>query len=74
MAGRKPDFILKCLNKRTNARNDKLGVAWSNPEGNISLILDPCVCLTYDPDMVYTLFPNDRPPSGEEEAFQGFPR
>ena len=58
---RTPDFILKALNRRTEQRTGKIGCAWQNEDGSITIQLDMCTSLMADPDLLVTLFPNDRP-------------
>jgi len=53
---RKPDYVLKVLNKETD-RKGEVGAAWKNNNGSISVRLNPCVILTSDAAHVYTLFP-----------------
>lgn len=64
MSGRKPDFSLKALNKRTS---DKfyIGAGWSNSNGSISIVLNDMVVLTQSKDLVLTLFPRNFTPSEE---------
>jgi hypothetical protein len=54
---RSPDFILKALNKVTEARSGKIGALWCNENGSMTLVLD--VALLPDPNTLYTLFPYD---------------
>jgi hypothetical protein len=61
MMGRSPDFKLSALNKANDDRAGKLGAAWKNPDGSISIKLDPGTALIYNPDVIYTLFPADSP-------------
>lgn len=63
-ASRAPDYHLKALNKRTDERSGKLGAAWLNSDGSISLVLDMCTSLVSNPDLVLTLFPTDQPAEG----------
>jgi len=58
--GRAPNFILKAMNKVTDQKSGKIGAAWSNADGTITLVLDMFVKIDYTPDIVLTLFPNDR--------------
>jgi len=55
-AKRKPDYRLKAMNKATDAKAE-VGAAWSNPDGSISVVLNPFVKLEADPDLVLTMFP-----------------
>jgi hypothetical protein len=57
---RRPDFILKAMNKTTDQRTGKIGAAWINQDGSIALVLDPAVQIHSDPELVIMLFPNDR--------------
>ena len=54
---RKPDYVLKGMNKVTDEKVQKLGAAWSNEDGSISLVIDRFVVLPTDSAWVYTLFP-----------------
>lgn len=58
---RTPDYHLKALNTRTGERTGKVGAAWENDDGSVSIKLDMFVTLAYDPDLLVTLFVNDRP-------------
>lgn len=58
---RSPDFHLKALNTRTDQRTGKIGAAWLNADGSIAIKLDMFVTLASDPDLLITLFVNDRP-------------
>lgn len=55
---RKPDYRVGALNKRTNAKG-RVGGAWLNPNGTISMVLDPFIVLTQEGnnDLLITLFP-----------------
>lgn len=54
---RKPDYTIGAMNKATSAKQPKVGVAWANPDGTISVALDPFVVLSGGPDLVVTMFP-----------------
>lgn len=64
---RVPDFVLKGLNKQTDQRSGRLGAAWKNQDGSVSLVIDPWVKLEHSDAWVFTLFPYERP-GGEEPA------
>lgn len=61
MKKRKPDFWFKAMNKNTNQKA-KVGAAWQNQDGSISIDLNPFVVLSAPvaTDLVLTLFPIDR--------------
>lgn len=59
MAGRKPDYRMHALKKGTDEKN-RVGGAWANEDGSISIRLDAFVVLQADPDLVLTLFPENR--------------
>jgi hypothetical protein len=63
----KPTHRLKALNKLTNNRCE-VGAGWLNANGSISVRLNPCIVLRYDPEIVITLFPVDREPSHDAEG------
>lgn len=57
--GRPADFILKAMDKTTDRRSGRLGVAWMNGDGTLDVVLDPGVALVQGPGVVIKLFPND---------------
>lgn len=59
MAGRTPEYKLHAMNKRTDEKS-KVGAAWLNESGSISIVLDPFIVLAGSKDLVLTLFVNDR--------------
>ena len=56
---RTPDWNVNVLNKDTEVRG-KVGAAWNNPDGSISIVLNPCVVITETPDLVIRLFPREK--------------
>jgi hypothetical protein len=67
---RKPEYILKGLIKNTaqNSRGHRLGAAWLNDNGSISIALNPFVVIEgSDDDIVLTLFPNTPFHSSKEQ-------
>lgn len=69
--GRKPDFWLKAFDKHLGKTSaNKVGAAWANEDGSISIDLNSFVTLetvTRVPeDLVITLFPIDRGKMVEE--------
>lgn len=70
MAGRLPNYRVAALNKRTDAKG-RVGAAWSNDDGSISVVIDPFVTLHGGKDMIITLFPDNKPretPSRPDEV------
>lgn len=63
---RRPDFILKALDKATGQKSGKIGAGWQNENGSISLKVDMCVVLTSNPNLILTLFPFDKKEDDEE--------
>lgn len=59
MAPRKPDYWVKAMDKGTNEKR-KIGAAWANPDGSISIDIDAFTVINSLPDLVITLFPIDR--------------
>lgn len=57
MAGRKPDYRLAAMNKATDEKNGNVGAGWTNPDGSISVVLQPFVAVQHDKNLVLTLFP-----------------
>jgi hypothetical protein len=64
--GRKPDYWVKAMDKRIPGKSSasKVGAAWKNKDGSISVDLNPFTTLetvSRTPgDLVITLFPIDR--------------
>lgn len=56
---RQPDYILKALNKETDEKSGRIGVAWMNTNGSLTLSIDMMVTLASNPNVVLTLFPNN---------------
>lgn len=56
---RKPDFWVKAMNKATNEKR-KVGAAWRNTDGSVSVDIDAFTVLASHPDLVITLFPIER--------------
>jgi hypothetical protein len=53
----KPTHRLKVLNKKTNQRGH-IGAGWRNPDGSITIELNPSCVMTDDKEKyLYTLFP-----------------
>ena len=63
---RKPDFWVKAMNKATNEKR-KIGAAWTNQDGSVSIDMDAFTVLHSSPDLVITLFPIDRTTPVTEE-------
>ena len=59
MTSRTPDFVLKGLNTQTNERTGKLGAAWTNEDGTVSIRFDSFIILEQRPGWIFTLFPKD---------------
>lgn len=68
--GRKPDWRFRVLNKETDERG-ALGAGWSNPDGSITVKLDPCVVMAQEPNLLFTLFPEQKrePPEAGDTPF-----
>lgn len=57
--GRTPDFELKAMNRGTE-RSHRVGAAWLNENGSISINLDEFVVLSgRENTLVLTLFPRE---------------
>lgn len=59
MASRSPDYNVHAMDKRTDEKA-RVGAAWSNADGSVSIRLNPFVVLTSTSNLVLTLFVNDR--------------
>lgn len=56
---RSPDYIVKALDKSNDQRKGRIGAAWLNEDGSISISLDPFVVI--DASLTINLFPKDTP-------------
>lgn len=56
---KKPDYSIGALDKTRDVRQPKIGAAWKNADGSISLRIDPFVVLQGGPQLLVTLFPED---------------
>lgn len=54
-ASRTPDYDLVVMNKVTNQKG-RIGAAWKNDDGRIGIVLNPCVVLNDNPNIVIALF------------------
>lgn len=59
MSNRKPDFIAKCMDKVTNEKSKRLGAAWKNENGTITIIMDLGCSIIHGKQITTTLFPNE---------------
>lgn len=58
--GKRPTHRLKVMDK-TNSRKGNAGAGWMNPDGSISIVLDPCIVLNgNDPNIVIRLWPAEQ--------------
>lgn len=57
MSGRKPDYRLSVVEGENNYT--RVGAAWINESGTISIILDPYVVLPNRPELKLMLVPRD---------------
>lgn len=53
---RTPDFHLHAMNTETNQRSGKIGAAWTNTDGTISLRLDEGVVIKQQKGVIFSLF------------------
>jgi hypothetical protein len=56
---RKPDYILKAMDKITNDKG-RIGAAWVEEDGSVSVIVDRFAFLSGSENVVLKLFPNDK--------------
>lgn len=58
--GAQPDWTVAALDKQTEVRGN-IGVAWTQPDGRISIKLNPFLVLdTFKQDLAISLFPRDQ--------------
>jgi hypothetical protein len=53
---RSPDYDVKALRKDTDEKN-RVGAAWRNDDGSISIVLDAFIKLEAHPKLILTCFP-----------------
>jgi hypothetical protein len=59
-----PNYVLMVKPKRQNAVATKVGVAWMDEEGRLSIKLEPCVVLHWNDDLWLSLYPDrNNPPT-----------
>jgi hypothetical protein len=58
-AGRLPDYTVSAMSKKNETLKGKVGGAWQNGDGTISIKLDPFVVLSGSQDLSIRLFPYD---------------
>lgn len=64
--GRTPDYNVSALDK-TTGKKGRIGAAWDNEDGSITMVLNICVVLdTRTQDLNIRLFPNDKRQKWEE--------
>jgi len=54
---RRPDYILSVKVKDAAASKRRLGAAWQNNDGSVSIQLDPCTVISWKDNVYMTLFP-----------------
>jgi len=59
---RSPDYQIKAMTRPGSLplRLGRIGAGWSNPDGSISIKLDPFVVISAADDLIITVFPIDR--------------
>lgn len=73
MSGRQPDYSLGALDSATDEKNPKIGAAWKNDDGSISISINDFIVLRGNKTLYLRLFPNDRstpPPQKEKYTTQ----
>jgi hypothetical protein len=57
---RKPDYYLMAKDREDdNKKAARVGAAWTNPKGGISIVLNTCSVLSWQDGVFLTLWPND---------------
>lgn len=59
---RRPDYSLAAMNKETGERNNKIGAAWKNSDGSLTIRIDPFVVLQGSSVLTLRLFPINADP------------
>jgi len=58
---RKPDYNLCVKPKNGPGVNNRVGAAWKDEQGRISIKLNPCVVISHLDDVWIGLFPAEKP-------------
>ena len=58
----KPTHRLKVMDKDTGYKVEA-GAGWQNPDGSITVVMNPCINLTYAKNIVINLFPITNKPT-----------
>lgn len=75
MAGRTPNWNLNAMLKEDNTSfKGKVGAAWNNDDGTISIVLNPFVRLNSLDNIALKLFPNDRGTEANKNEFAPAPK
>lgn len=67
-----PDYRIAAMNKVTDLKG-RVGAAWKNNDGSISLVLDAFITLTSSKDLVITMFPDNKPKNNPSRPEQDIP-
>lgn len=60
MKGRKPDYVVKAvIRQHEKDMKGKVGAAWVNPDGSISIDLNPFVVLEANSNLHIMMFKHD---------------
>jgi len=59
MSGNKPDFYVVAKPKEGDMKGSRVGAAWHNNQGGISISLNVGVDLRWDDNLFITLWPNE---------------
>lgn len=59
---RTPDYDVKAMRKDTEQKA-RVGAAWKNEDGSISIVLDPFVVLEGHTQLIITCFPKESKPA-----------
>lgn len=55
---RRPDLVMKVMNKKTDQKSGRIGCGWVNQDGSISFQVDFPFVIQADANLQYMLFPN----------------
>jgi hypothetical protein len=56
----RPTHVIKVMDRSTGRKGGRVGAAWVNPDGSISIHLDTGVTLSWNDGLMITAFENDR--------------
>lgn len=61
----KPTHVIKVMDRTTKKKGGRVGAAWLNKDGSISIHLDTGITLSWNDGLMITAFENNRNDGGD---------